>query len=109
MRFSMGQLSIYTSAFHLRLSKPHQRSNNTSSIKNALMPFVYSLLVSLSLLPISAISQEATTSTQAQSESTIEGTVASVTRQTFVVRTADSQFYLFTFNRYTDKPQSIPV
>ena len=25
----MGQLSIYTSAFHLRLSKPHQRSNHT--------------------------------------------------------------------------------
>jgi len=79
------------------------------SIKNSLMPFVYSLLVSLLLLPIAAISQDATTSTQAQSESTIEGTVASVTRQTFVVRTADNQFYVFTFNRYTDKPQSIPV
>ena len=66
-------------------------------------------LVAFSLVSITAASQENTTSAQNQNESTIEGTVASVTRQTFVVRTTENQFYLFTFNRYTDKPQSLPV
>jgi len=77
--------------------------------KSLLLSYGYSLLLAFSLLSIAAVSQENTTSAQAQNESTIEGTVASVTRQTFVVRTADNQFYLFTFNRYTDKPQSIPI
>jgi hypothetical protein len=66
-------------------------------------------LALVSLLPVAAVSQENTTSPQAQNQSTIEGTVASVTRQTFVVRTSDNQFYLFTFNRYTNKPQAISV
>src|SRR5437764_13924893 len=66
-------------------------------------------LVLVFLLPVAGVSQENTNSSQAQNESTIEGTVASVTRQTFVVRTSDNQFYLFTFNRYTAKPQSISV
>jgi opacity protein-like surface antigen len=68
-----------------------------------------SLFALVSLLPVAAVSQENTTSPQAQNESTIEGTVASATRQTFVVRTSDNQFYLFTFNRYTNKPQAISV
>jgi opacity protein-like surface antigen len=68
-----------------------------------------SLFALVSLLPVAAVSQENTTSPQAQNESTIEGTVASATRQTFVVRTSDNQFYLFTFNRYTNKPQTISV
>jgi hypothetical protein len=79
------------------------------SIKKSVMSYGCFLLLAFSLLSIPAVSQENTTSAQTQNESTIEGTVASVTRQTFVVRTEDNQFYLFTFNRYTDKPQSIPV
>jgi hypothetical protein len=67
------------------------------------------VLAAFSLLSIPAVSQENTTSTQAQNESTIEGTVASSTRQSFVVRTPENQFYLFTFNLYTDKPQSLPI
>ena len=67
------------------------------------------LFIAFSVLSISALSQENTTSTQVQNESTIEGTVASSARQTFVVRTPDNQFYLFTFNRYTNKPQSLAV
>jgi len=78
-------------------------------ITKSLFAYGYSLLVAISLLPVAAISQENTASAQAQNESTIEGTVASSTRQTFVVRTPDNQFHLFTFNRYTDKPQSLPV
>jgi len=80
------------------------------SIKKSLVvSYGFSLLLAFSFLSSGAVSQENTISAQAQKESTIEGTVASATRQTFVVRTADNQFYLFTFNRYTDKPQSISV
>lgn len=75
--------------------------------KKSLLSYGCSLLFVFCLLSVTAISQEGTTSVQ--NESRIEGTIASSTRQTFVVRTADNQFYLFTFNRYTDKPQSLPV
>ena len=67
------------------------------------------LFIAFSLFSISALSQENTTATQVQNESTIEGNVASSARRTFVVRTPDNQFYLFTFNRYTNKPQSLAV
>jgi hypothetical protein len=82
------------------------------AIKKAVMSYGCSVLITLIaffLLSIPTVSQENTRSAQAQDESTIEGTVASSARQTFVVRTPDSQFYLFTFNRYTDKPQSLPA
>jgi hypothetical protein len=81
------------------------------SIKKPLSSYGCSLLFafSLLLLPLAAISQENTTSSQCQSESTMEGTVVSFSRQTFVVRTPDNQFCLFTFNRYTDKSQSLSV
>jgi opacity protein-like surface antigen len=79
------------------------------SIKNVWSSYGFSLLVALSLVPVAAVSQENTTSSQCQNESTIEGTVVSSSRQTFVVRTPDNQFCLFTFNRYTNKPQSFSV
>jgi hypothetical protein len=79
------------------------------SVKKFVTSYPLYLLIAFSLLSISAPSQESTTSTQVQNESTIEGTVASSARQTFVVRTPDNQFYLFTFNRYTNKPQSLAV
>ena len=75
------------------------------SSKKSLISYCCFFLLACTLLPLSSLSQETAGSTQ----STIEGTVASVTRQTFVVRTEDNQFYLFTFNRYTAKPQSIAV
>jgi hypothetical protein len=74
------------------------------SIKKSLVSYGCFFLFACALLPLSSMSH-----TTASTQSTIEGTVASVTRQTFVVRTEDNQFYLFTFNRYTDKPQSVPV
>jgi opacity protein-like surface antigen len=79
------------------------------SIKKSAVALGCFLLTAFSLLSVPVVSQENTASAQTQNESTIEGTVASVTRQTFVVRTEENQFYLFTFNRYTDKPQSISV
>ena len=66
-------------------------------------------LVGVLVFSFPPVSQENTESAQTSDKSTIEGTVASSTRQTFVVRTADNQFQLFTFNRYTDKPQTLPV
>jgi hypothetical protein len=76
----------------------------TVSIKKSLISYGCVFFIACAL-PLFSMSQETTGSTQ----STIEGTVASVARQTFVVRTEDNQFYLFTFNRYTDTPQSIAI
>ena len=78
-------------------------------IRKFVLSYPVYLLIAFSLLPLAARCQQDTSSTQVQNESTIEGTVASSARQTFVVRTPDNQFYLFTFNRYTNKPQSLAV
>ena len=77
------------------------------TMRNFLTPGVCSLLIACALLPMSAMSQQATTSSQRQSENTIEGTVVSSTRNTLVVRTEDNQFQLFIFNRDTVKPRSL--
>jgi RNase P/RNase MRP subunit p29 len=58
--------------------------------------------------PSMGMSQQAT-SQERQSETTIEGTVVSSTRDTLVVRTEENQFQLFTFNRYTVKSRSLAV
>jgi len=55
------------------------------------------------------MSQETTTSSQGQNENTVEGTVVSSTRDTLVVKTDDNQFQLFTFDRDTVKPRSLPA
>ena len=68
-----------------------------------------SVLIACALLPVSALSQETTTSSQRQNENTIEGTVVSSTRDTLVVKTEDNQFQLFTFDRDTVKPRSLPA
>jgi hypothetical protein len=78
-------------------------------IRKFVLSYPVYLLIAFSFLPLAARCQQDTSSTQVQNESTIEGTVASSARQTFVVRTPDNQFYLFTFNRYTNKPQSLAV
>jgi hypothetical protein len=75
------------------------------SIYKLLMSYGWCFLMSFALLPVPSMSQEAAPSTQ----KTIEGTVVSSSRQTFVVRTPDNQFYVFVFNRYTRKPQSMAV
>jgi hypothetical protein len=67
------------------------------------------VLIACALSPISAMSQETTTSSQRQDENTIEGTVVSSTRDTIVVRTEDNQFHLFVLSRDTTRPRSIPV
>ena len=77
------------------------------TMRNFLTPSVCSLLIACALSPLSAMSQEATTSSQHQSENTIEGTVVSSSRDTLVVRTEDNQFHLFVFDRDTVKPRSL--
>jgi hypothetical protein len=78
-------------------------------MRNFLAPSVWSLLIACAILPVSAMSQQATTSPEGQSENTIEGTVVSSTRDTLVVRTEDNQFHLFVFDRDTVKPRSVPT
>src|SRR5437879_1244066 len=79
------------------------------TMRNFLTPSVRSLLIACALLPLSAMSQETTTSSQGQNENTVEGTVVSSTRDTLVVKTDDNQFQLFTFDRDTVKPRSLPA
>jgi hypothetical protein len=79
------------------------------TMRNFLTPSLGSLLIACALLPVSAMSQETTTSSQGQNESTVEGTVVSSTRDTLVVKTDDNQFQLFTFDRDTVKPRSLPA
>ena len=74
--------------------------------RNAL-PGICFLLIACVLSPISATSQQ-NTSSQHQSE-TVEGMVVSSTRQTLVVRDDDNQFHLFVFNRDTSRPRSVPI
>src|SRR5581483_5748519 len=112
-RSSAGQLSIswlpFDSPVFISASNHHSYQGEVMSIRNSAMPSECRLLVALVgflVFSFPAVSQENTASAQTSDKSTIEGTVASSSRQTFVVRTADNQFQLFTFNRYTDKPQT---
>src|SRR6266568_7030738 len=79
------------------------------TMRNFLTPSLGSLLVACALLPVSAMSQETTTPSQGQNENTVEGTVVSSTRDTLVVKTDDNQFQLFTFDRDTVQPRSLPA
>src|SRR5205809_6292706 len=78
------------------------------TMRSFLTPSVGSLLVACALLPLPAMSQQTTTSSQGQNEHTVEGTVVSSTRDTLVVKTDHNQYQLFTFDRDTEKPRSLP-
>jgi hypothetical protein len=64
--------------------------------------FIWSLLLSGLALCVTP-----SLSAQDADQSSIEGTVASASRETLVVRTDDGNFYLFVFDRYTTKPRII--
>jgi hypothetical protein len=78
-------------------------------LRNLFMPRLCSLLVVCALLSWPAYSQQDDSSSQAQGETTVEGTVAASSHTTFVVKSDDNQFHLFTFDRNTNKPQTLPV
>ena len=71
-----------------------------------LLATLFSLFAILLLSASVAVGQD-TGSNQDSNDSTVEGTVASSAGQTFVVRSDDSQFHLFVFNRYTTKPEKL--
>ncbi|MBS1805991.1 MAG: hypothetical protein JST28_21830 [Acidobacteria bacterium] len=54
-------------------------------------------------------SSRSSSSSQSQDNGTVEGTVVASSRTSFVVRTDDNQFHVFTFDRDTNKPGTLAV
>jgi hypothetical protein len=57
----------------------------------------------------SSSSQQDNSSSHSQDEGTVEGTVVASSRTTFVVRSEDSKFHLFTFDSNTNRPRTLAV
>lgn len=79
------------------------------SIRTLFSSCLCGALFACALLSQPAFSQDNGSQTQDQNENTVEGTVVSSSRTTFVVRSDDNQFHLFTFDRNTAKPRSLPI
>jgi hypothetical protein len=73
------------------------------------LPFLCSLLLVCTLLSAPAYSQQDDSSSQSQDNSTVEGTVVASTRTSFVVKSDNNRFQVFTFDRDTNKPGSLAV
>jgi hypothetical protein len=78
-------------------------------LRNLFTLRVCSLLVACALLSWPAYSQQDSSSSQAQDEKTVEGTVISSSNVTFVVKSDDNKYHLYTFDRNTNKPRSLAV
>ena len=65
------------------------------------------VLVASTFIVPPAKGQQDTSASQAGSDNAVEGTVASTTRDTLVVRTDDNQFQLFTYDRGAVRPKSL--
>ena len=68
-----------------------------------------SLLLVCTLLSTPAYSQQDDSSSQSQDNSTVEGTVVASSRTSFVVKSDNNRFQVFTFDRDTNKPPSLAV
>jgi hypothetical protein len=68
-----------------------------------------SFLIICALLSWPVYSQQNNSSSQAKDQTTVEGTVVASSHITFVVKSDDNQFHLFTFDRNTNKPRTLPV
>ena len=83
------------------------------SIRNLCL--LASLLIVCTLLSLPAFSQQDDSSSQSNSSSrsqdngTISGTVVASSRTSFVVKSDNNQFHVFTFDRDTNKPSSLAV
>jgi hypothetical protein len=82
------------------------------SLRNLSM--LCSLLIVCALVALPAFSQQNDSSSQAQNSQrqdrdTVEGTVVASSRTSFVVRSDDGQFHLFTFDQDTNKPKTLTV
>jgi hypothetical protein len=78
-------------------------------LRNLFTLRVCSLLVACALLSWPAYSQQDNSSSQTQDEKTVEGTVISSSNVTFVVKSDDDHYHLYTFDRNTNKPRSLAV
>jgi hypothetical protein len=70
--------------------------------------FIPRLCLMFIFCALPAYPQQGDASNQAQDEATVEGTVISSSRLTFVVRSDDNQFHLFTWDRNTARPRTLP-
>lgn len=83
------------------------------SLRNPLL--IASSLIVATLLSTPAFAQQDDSSSQpnssrqSQDNGTIEGTVVASSRTSFVVRSGDNQFHVFTFDRDTNKPRALAV
>jgi hypothetical protein len=73
-----------------------------------------SLLIACLLITAPAYAQQDDASSQSQNsqqqdKDAVEGTVVASSRSSFVVRTDDGQFHLFTFDQDTNKPRTLAV
>ncbi|HEY1767947.1 MAG TPA: hypothetical protein VGG26_09840 [Terracidiphilus sp.] len=78
-------------------------------IRKLLTPLLCSMFMTCALLSLPALSQDDQSPSQAQNDNTVEGTIVSSSRTTFVVKSDDNKFHLFTFDRSATKPRSIAV
>lgn len=83
-------------------------------LRSQLFPYVCLSLFACALLALPACSQQDDeSSSQSQSDTasgrTVEGTVVASSRITFVVRSDDNQFHLFTYDRNAHGPRALAV
>jgi hypothetical protein len=78
-------------------------------LRNLFTLRVCSLLVASALLSWPVYSQQDNSSSQTQDEKSVEGTVISSSRVTFVVKSDDDKFHLYSFDRNTNKPRALAV
>jgi hypothetical protein len=76
-------------------------------MRQRLLVVVCCVLILSSFIILPARGQQNTSSSQITDQSTVEGTVASTSRDTLVVRTDDYQFQLFTYDRAAVRPRSL--
>jgi hypothetical protein len=77
-------------------------------MRHCLLILACCVLVSATFIVTPAYTQQNTSSSQVSNDNTVEGSVASTSRDTLVVRTDDGQFQLFTYSRGAIRPRSLP-
>jgi hypothetical protein len=77
--------------------------------QNVILSRLWSLLIVCALLSWPAYSQPNNSPSQAQDQTTVEGTVVASSHTTFVVRSDDNHFHLFTIDPDTNSPQTLAI
>lgn len=83
-------------------------------LRKLFTPRVCSLLVACAMVSWPAYSQQDNnssnhSSSQSQNDTTVEGTVVASSHITFVVKSDDDQFHVYTFDRNTNRPRTLSV